>query len=101
MAMPDKPLTIASVQPVVPAHPSWCVTHRDGIHYSREVPPWGGDRVINATASLFRMDELPVPLVGVNLRICAADAVEEYPLDLAQARILAWSLGRLVRRADR
>jgi hypothetical protein len=65
------------------------------------VPPWGSERVIYAAASLFRMDGLPVPLVGGSLRRCAADAVEEYPLDLNQARTLAWSLGRLVRRAQR
>ncbi|SCE69637.1 hypothetical protein [Micromonospora chokoriensis] len=84
---------------IVPTHPSWCTTHRDGIHYSSEIPPWGSDRVIYAGSSLFRMDGLPVPLVGVNLRLYAADLVEDYPLDLDQARILAWSLRRLVRRA--
>nr|MDT0657867.1 hypothetical protein [Micromonospora sp. DSM 115978] len=101
MAQPEELPMFAHTRPVAPEHPSWCVGDRDGIHYSREVPPWGGDRVIYATTRLFRMDDLPVPLVGVSLRLCAADAVEAYPLDLDQARTLAWSLGRLVRRAQR
>ncbi|MEU3452728.1 hypothetical protein ABZ671_03870 [Micromonospora sp. NPDC006766] len=101
MAMPDEFPVRAYLRPVLPEHPSWCVADRGGIHYSQEVPPWGGDRVIYATTSLFRMDGLPVPLVGVNLRLCAADEVEDYPLDLDQARILSWSLRRLVRRAER
>ncbi|MEO3742109.1 hypothetical protein [Plantactinospora sp. B5E13] len=102
MAMPDELPTSANACPVVPEHPFWCEVDRDGIHYSGEVPPWGSDRIVHATASLFRMDALPVPLVGVNLRLCAADLVEDYPLDLDldQARILAWSLRRLVRHAD-
>lgn len=81
----------------VPEHPSWCAADRDGIHYSRELPPWGRDRVIYATTSLFRMDGLATPLVGVNLRLYAADVTEDYLLDLDQARVLSWSINRLVR----
>ncbi|GIJ11383.1 hypothetical protein ACFFMR_28075 [Micromonospora andamanensis] len=99
MAQPDEFLSSASVRPLGPEHPTWCVADRDGIHYSGELPPWGNDRVVYATSSLFRMDCLTVPLVGVNLRLYAADLVEDYPLDLDQARILAWSLRRLVQRA--
>ncbi|MGW3786970.1 hypothetical protein ACWD5Z_20465 [Micromonospora chokoriensis] len=99
MTQPDKPVNSANVRPMVPEHPSWCVADRDEIHYSSELRPWGNDRIIYATSSLFRMDGLPVPLVGVNLRLCALDLVEDYPLDLDQARILAWSLRRLVLRA--
>lgn len=102
MAMPEeRPMTLASASPGVPEHPFWCADDLDGIHYSQPVPPWRSERVIYATASLFRMDALPTPLVGVNLRLCAADATEDYPLDIEQARILSWALSRLVRQAGR
>lgn len=97
MAMPGELPMITSGGVGVPEHPPWCVEDRGGIHYSRELPPWGRDRIIYATTSLFRMDGLPAPLVGVNLRLCAADVTEDYLLDLDQARVLSWSINRLVR----
>lgn len=99
MALSDELPLVVNAQPGLREHPAWCVLDRGGIHYSAEMPPWGSDRVIYPSISLFRMDALPVPLVGVNLRIQAADMTEDYPIDLDQARILAWGLGRLVRRA--
>ncbi|MDG4832177.1 hypothetical protein O7627_23115 [Solwaraspora sp. WMMD1047] len=85
MVMPGE-LPAIDAQPSTREHPSWCAKDRDGIHYSREIPPWGGNRVIYPSLSLFRMDDLPVPLVGVILRLCAADVIEDYPIDLDQAR---------------
>ncbi|MET7808860.1 hypothetical protein [Micromonospora chersina] len=78
-------------------HPSWCVSHDNGIHRSRF---WArsqpGHHPVAVRAFLWQQDLPDGPLVGIGLDIRMSEEQCECLLDLGQARVLRYALTRLL-----
>ncbi|SCL54634.1 hypothetical protein GA0070606_2315 [Micromonospora citrea] len=86
-------------------HPAWCVPESgcgaSALHLSRLRPVAPrGDEVIQVRAGLWQMDVGRLRPSGVLLELSADDEPERWPIDLAQARALAYVLRDLLRTAD-